>query len=65
MLKIPSMSSKKLLDLLEKGGQYLLGKVRLIMQYIRELLKAKDILRLSRWGKRHWTPYIAKGFLGS
>lgn len=49
MPRVPLMSSKELVRLLEKVEQYLLDKGQQIMQYIQGSLKAEDILRLYRW----------------
>ena len=49
MPKIPSMSSKELARLLEKGGAVLSGRDQQIMRSIQGSLKGKDIPPLSRW----------------
>jgi hypothetical protein len=62
MPKIPSISSRELVRLLERAEQYLSGRDQQIMLYIQEWLKGKDILLLYRWEGKPWIQYIAKEY---
>ena len=53
MSKIPSMPSKELVRMLEKGGAVFVRQGATDMLSIQESLKARDIQHLSKWGKNH------------
>jgi len=65
MLKLPSISSDKMVKLLNKGAPYSSDKEKLIMQYIQEWWREIGIPLQYRWEKRHWIQFTVNGFLGS
>jgi predicted RNA binding protein YcfA (HicA-like mRNA interferase family) len=66
MLKLPSISSNKMVKLLNKGGAVLVrqGKTN-HMQYIQEWWRERGILLQFRWEKRHWIQFTVNEFSGS
>jgi len=65
MRKMPLLSSKELVRMLEKGDVAFVRQGALIMQYTTGWWRVNDFLLLSRWGRRHWMLSIAKEFYGS
>ena len=53
MPKLPSISSDKIVKLLNKGGAVLVRQGKMIMQYIQESWREIGILLQFRWERRH------------
>jgi hypothetical protein len=60
MPRLPSLSSKELVRLIEKGEPHLFGKEAQTMQYTLESWREKGFLLLFKWERKPWTPFTAK-----
>ena len=62
MPKVPTMSSKELAKLLEKGGATLVRQGSTDQAIFLVLLPTRDIQLLFRWGRRVWIQFTVRGF---
>jgi hypothetical protein len=65
MSKFPSLSSKELIRLLEKGGAVFSVRGQPTMPFIPGWLKVGDIQRRFKPGRKHWILFIANDCSGN
>ena len=66
MSKLPSLSSSKLVKLLTSGGAEFVRQGKTDhAKYILDWLRTGDIRLQSKWAKRPWIRFIAKGSFDS
>jgi len=65
MLKLPSISSDKMVKLLNQGGAVLVRQGKTDHAMYSRMVEGKRYSAPVQMGKRHWTQFTVNGFLGS